>query len=110
MQRTAEQGRTSLHLNPFAILAASTTHSEQGQVEQNAYAELADPGRRLTAEMAWLPGVSPQQAALLLDTLIASPATVQDVTDLPALPRANLLAAMFERSEAACPDDQISTQ
>jgi hypothetical protein len=110
MQRTVEPGRTSLHLNPFAVLAASTTHGEQGQVEQNACAELADPGRRLMAEMAWLPGVSPQQAALLLDTLVASPASVQDVTNLPALPRANLLAAMFERSQAACPDDQISTQ
>jgi hypothetical protein len=104
MQRTAEQGRTSLHRNPFAVLG------EQGQVEQNARAELADPVRRLTAEVAWLPGISPPQAALLLDTLIASPASVQDVAELPALARANLLAAMFERSEAACPNDQIATQ
>lgn len=110
MQRTVEQGSTSLHLNPFAVLAARTPHNEQRQVEQNAHAELADPGRRLTAEMAWLPGVSPQRAALLLDTLFASPTSVQDVTELPGLARANLLAAMFERSEAACPDDQISTQ
>src|SRR5688500_13438779 len=106
MQRTAEPGKTSLHLNPFAVLAARTTHADHGQVEQNAHAELADPGRRLTAVMAWLPGVSPQPAVSLLDTLIASPASVQDVTDLPALARAILLAAMFERSEAACPDDQ----
>jgi hypothetical protein len=110
MQRIAEPGRTSLHLNPFAVLATGTTQNEQGQVEQNAHAELADPGRRLAAEMAWLPGVSPQRAASLLDTLIASPASVQDVTDVPALARTNLLAAMFERSEAACPEDQISKQ
>ena len=67
---------TSLHRNPFWLLWASTRDDRQRIVEladekalvldadlcQKARADLTNPRARLSAEIAWFPGVSPARA------------------------------------------------
>jgi hypothetical protein len=67
---------SSLHKNPFWVLWVSTRDPNQRIVEsadekalvlnpdvcESARATLTNPRKRLTAEMSWLPGVSPTRA------------------------------------------------
>src|SRR6188474_139364 len=73
---TSSAIETSLHKNPFWVLWVTTRDDRNRIVEladekalvldadvcQKARAELINPRTRLTAEVAWLPGVSPNRA------------------------------------------------
>jgi hypothetical protein len=101
---------TSLHRNPFWVLRASTRDDRQRIVEladekalvldadvcQKARADLTNPRARLSAEIAWLPGVSPARAWQIATAVREG--FVEPLLDagLPPLPRANILSAAFE--------------
>lgn len=104
---------TALHLNPFCLLGATTRDDRHRIVAlaeakglvldsetcEKARAGLTNLRTRISAEIAWLPGLAPARArellaALQTDTDLACP-TVPD--SFPALASANLIAAAFER-------------
>lgn len=101
---------TRLHKEPFAILGVSLRDDRRRIVEvaeeksleldhetcQKARSELTNPRTRLSAEIAWLPGVSPRKAHQLLDKLLQDPMALRKETGLPILATMNLLAAAFE--------------
>lgn len=101
---------TSLHNSPFALLGISTRdkaikiveHAEEkslfldSDVCTKARNDLTTARNRLTAEIKWFPGVSPNRASSLLDTLIEDIDSLKDDTSLPPLANANVLAAAFE--------------
>ena len=101
---------TSLHNSPFALLGISTRdkaikiveHAEEkslfldSDVCTKARNDLTTARNRLTAEIKWFPGVSPNRASSLLDTLIEDIDFLKDDTSLPPLANANVLAAAFE--------------
>jgi hypothetical protein len=119
LERGNGPGRSIHHfdLNPFFVLGA-TTHDdrrklvvlaetrglqlESGVCDQ-ARADLSNPRSRLSAEIDWFPGVSPGQVAVLLERLRTDPQSIRREPGLPALARANLLAAVWRgyRAEAA---------
>lgn len=94
---------TDLHRNPFAVLGATTRDSRARILElaeersllidpeacRQASSSLTVPRARLSAEVSWLPGVSPGKAAAAVDALGAG----RDTSGFPPLARANLLAA-----------------
>ncbi len=100
---------SAMHNNPFALLDVTVRDSRRTIVEQaeqqslvhdadlcqQARSTLTNPKNRVAAEMAWLPGVSPERAARLLDNLLASPASVRREKSLPTLAHCNLMAAAF---------------
>lgn len=93
-----------LSANPFHVLGATTRDNLTKISEladerallvdpddcQKARAELANPRSRLSAEIAWLPGVSPRRA---LATVEAVGDEDSDFSELPALAMANVLSA-----------------
>jgi hypothetical protein len=101
---------TSLHKSPFALLDVSTRDKAHKIVEQvedkslfldsdlciKARNDLTTVRNRLTTEIRWLPGVSPNRAASLLKALITDIESLKDDTSLSPLANANLLAAAFE--------------
>ena len=101
---------SALHHTPFAILGVTTRDDRRRIVElaedksleldhdvcQKARSDLTSPRTRLSAEIAWLPGVSPRKASQLLETLLHDPMAVRDESGLPTLAHLNLLAAAFE--------------
>lgn len=102
--------KTALHQSPFAILG-TTTHDDRRRIVeladekslelnpdacQQARSDLTNPRTRLSAEMAWLPGISPGKAAQLLDNPRHNPMAIREQSDLPTLAHLNLLAAAFE--------------
>jgi hypothetical protein len=101
---------TALHRNPFGLLGATTRDDRRKIVElaeeksleldhdacQKARSDLTSPRTRLSAEMAWLPGVSPRKAAQLTEMLLKDPMAIREESGLPALAHANLMAAAFE--------------
>lgn len=105
-----ENASTMLHRSPFAILGLSTRDDRKRIVElaeersleldhdlcQNARSDLTNPRNRLSAEIAWLPGVSPRKASQLIETLRIDPMAVREETGLPTLAHLNLMAAAFE--------------
>lgn len=101
---------TALHQSPFAVLAA-TTHDDSrriidlaeeksleldNDVCQKARSDLTNRRVRLSAEIAWLPGVSPEHAFEWLESVLDGPMAVREASDLPTLAHLNLLAAAFE--------------
>ncbi|MCL2716516.1 MAG: hypothetical protein FWD68_18610 [Alphaproteobacteria bacterium] len=104
---------TVLHQTPFALLGATTRDdarhivqlSEERSLDidpdicQKARSDLTNLRTRLSAEIAWLPGVSPRKASQLLEALLADPISVRDEEGLPTLAQMNLLAAAFESVE-----------
>ena len=111
----------SLTSNPFHILGAKMTDDRRRIValakeksfggDEEAVREaqriLLTPKKRLAAEIAWLPGVEPDQIDELLTATLAGPNSAQDewlmgvlLPNLPALARANLLAHMLVHSGA----------
>lgn len=105
---------TVLHRNAFWLLGASTRDNRRRLVElaeekalgrdadacQKARADLTNSRKRLTAEIAWLPGVSPARAVQLAERLLTDPLSIRSESGLPALAQANLLAASFEGHDA----------
>lgn len=101
---------TLIHKSPFALLGANIRSNRREIVElaeekslqldyescQNARSDLTNPRTRLSAEIAWLPGVSPKRTSQLVDTLRDSPMAIRAQTGLPVLAQLNLLAATFE--------------
>jgi hypothetical protein len=93
--------------NPFHLLGVSTRDSRQriveaaeekalsldGEVCVKARGDLTHPRNRLGAELAWLPGISPDRSGQILDGLARDPAGVFGPDGLPALARANLMAS-----------------
>jgi len=106
----ANENRTALHDNPFCILGATTRDDRRrivelaeekslmldGDICTKARSDLTTPRNRLAVEMAWLPGVSPNSARVLVDNLHNHIDLVKKTTTAPALAKANLLAAAIE--------------
>ena len=101
---------TALHQSAFALLGATTRDDRRRIVElaeeksleldhdvcQKARSDLTNPRTRLSAEIAWLPGVSPRKASQLVENLLHDPMAVREESGLPTLAHLNLLAAAFE--------------
>ena len=101
---------TALHQSAFAVLGATARDDRRRIVElaeeksleldhdicQKARSDLTNPRTRLSAEIAWLPGVSPRKATQLVESLLNNPMAVREETGLPTLAHLNLLAAAFE--------------
>jgi len=93
--------------NPFHILTASPRdnrrrimeladersllHDSSGVME--ARSDLTNPRKRLSAEVAWLPGIGPKRAGEVLSLLESTPMDLLAVDKLSSIARANLLAA-----------------
>lgn len=106
---TRQLDTSELHQSPFALLGATTRDDRRRIVElaeeksldldhdvcQKARSDLTNPRNRLSAEIAWLPGVSPRKASQLLDNLLRSPMTARTEFGLPTLAHLNILAAAF---------------
>ena len=102
---------TALHRNPFGLLGATTRDDRHRIVAlaeekslvldsdtcEKARAHLTNLRSRISAEVAWLPGLSPERTRELLDTLPDSVDSLKSKNSLPPLAKANLLAAAFER-------------
>jgi hypothetical protein len=102
--------KSPLQENPFALLGVTTRDDRRRIVElaeersleldsescQKARADLTSPRTRLTAEMAWLPGISPRKASQLVSALHSDPMSVREEVGVPTLAHLNLLAAAFE--------------
>ena len=102
--------KTALHQSPFAFLGVTTRDDRKRIVEiaeekslelehevcQKARSDLTNPRSRLSVEMAWLSGVSPRKASLLIDGLLHNPMAIREESGLPTLAHLNLLAAAFE--------------
>lgn len=63
---------------------------------QSARSMLINPKNRVAAEMAWLPGVSPDRVNRLLETLLANTMSVRRERNIPSLAHCNLMAAAFD--------------
>ena len=101
---------TSLHGNPFWVLGVTSRDDRRKIVEmaeeralhldydlcQKARSDLTNPRARLSAEMAWMPGVAPRMAEKLTKALSEDPLSVRSEDGLPELARANLMAAACE--------------
>lgn len=101
---------TALHQSPFAILGVNTRDVRQQIVElaeeksleldhdmcQKARSDLTNPRTRVSAEIGWLPGVSPRKASQLVEDLLHEPMAIRQESGLPTLAHLNLLAAVFE--------------
>lgn len=97
--------------NPFHILNASSRDNRRRIMElaeersllldsigcTEASAELTNPRKRLSAEIAWLPGIGPKRVEEMLSLLESSPADLLGVDNLSSIARANLLAAGLAR-------------
>lgn len=102
--------KTAMHQSPFAALGVTTRDDRRRIVElaeekslqldhevcQKARSDLTNPRSRLSVEMAWLPGISPRKATLLVDGLLHNPMAIREESGLPTLAHLNLLAAAFE--------------
>lgn len=114
---------TVLHQGPFAILGVTTrddrkrivAQAEERALEQDhdacqkARSDLTAPRSRLSAEVAWLPGVSPRKAAQLLDALLEDPMLARSESGLPTLAHLNLLAASLEAVDGDWDTDDLSS-
>lgn len=113
---------TTLHMNPFSVLGVTTRDDRRKIVElaeeralhldhdlcQKARSDLTNPRSRLSAEMAWMPGVAPRVAERLSRALLDNPRSVRSEDGLPDLARANLMAAAFELVEDDEPAESIA--
>jgi len=107
--------QTLIHSNPFHILDVTIRDNRRRIVESaeqkslildsqictKTRIDLTNPGNRLTAEIAWLPGLSPRRAQELLSSLQQNIDSLKRQTNLPFLANANLLAAAFELLDPA---------
>ena len=105
--------------NPFHILNASPRDNRRRIMEladersllldsnecMEARSDLTNPRKRLSAEIAWLPGIGPKRAGELLSLIESSPADVLGVDNLSSIARANLLASGLSRLPENNADD-----
>lgn len=66
---------------------------------QKARSDLTNPRTRISAEIAWLPGISPRKATQLVDGLLQNPMAIRQESGLPTLAHLNLMASAFETIE-----------
>ena len=105
--------------NPFHILTASPRDNRRRIMDladersllldsdegREARSYLTNPRKRLSAEVAWLPGIGPKRAWELLSLLESSPDNLITVDKLTPIARSNLLAAGLARLPDYNPDD-----
>lgn len=113
---------TSLHQSAFAVLGVTTRDNRKRIVElaeeksleldhdicQKARSDLTNPRTRLSAEIAWLPGVSPRKATQLVENLLDDPMAIRSESGLPTLAHLNLLAAAFEAVDGKHDADDLA--
>lgn len=102
----------NLFQNPFYIIGVSTRDTKQKIVEAcdaksltvdselntKIRSTLTQPRNRLSAELAWLPGIAPRRAVGLVDKLRMDPATfLADLGDVPPLARCNALTTYINQ-------------
>lgn len=106
---------TSLHKSPFALLEITIRDNATRIVEQaeekslfldsdvcvKARNDLTVARNRLTSEISWLPGVAPNRASALMESLTQEVSHIVDEMTLPSLAHANLIAAAFESLDPA---------
>ena len=111
---------TTLKQSPFFLLEATIRDDRRrivelaeeksltldGDVCTKARSDLTTPRNRLAVEMAWLPGLSPNSARVLVDNLYSHIDLVKKATTAPALAKANLLAAAIELLDPEMDVDQ----
>lgn len=97
--------------NPFHILAANPRDNRRKIMEladersllldssecTQARSDLTNPRKRLSAEIAWLPGIGPKRSSEIISLLESSIADLLCMDKLPSIARANLLAAGLPR-------------
>jgi hypothetical protein len=97
--------------NPFHILNASPRDNRRRIMEladersllldssecMEARSDLTNPRKRLSAEVAWLPGIGPKRVREVLSLIESSPTDLLAVDNLSSIARANLLAAGLAR-------------
>jgi len=105
--------------NPFYILNASSRDNRRRIMElaeersllfdpnkcMHARSELTNPRKRLSAEVAWLPGIRPKRAEEVLTLIESSPSDLLGIDELTSLARANLFAAALFRLSDCSSDD-----
>lgn len=113
---------TMLNKSPFALLGVTIRDDRRRIVElaeeksleldhdicQKARSDLTNPRTRLSAEMAWLPGVSPRKASQLVDALRQNPMAIREESGLPTLARLNLMASAFETVKDSHDSDDLA--
>lgn len=113
---------TSLHASAFWILDVTVRDDRQAIVRraedrslefdhavcQAARSQLTNPRTRLSAEIAWLPGVSPNKSKQLATRILQDPNAIRSESGLPALAHANLMAAAFETLDGSVPPAEMS--
>jgi hypothetical protein len=106
--------------SPFHVLGVSARDSRQRVVaaaEERSLAldaeacakartDLTNLRNRLTAELGWLPGVSPRRAHQLSETLVKDPAVVFGAEGLPSQAGANLMSSAVLALDSALPEDE----
>lgn len=75
---------------------------------QKARSDLTSPRMRLSAEMSWLPGVSPRKAEQFVTALQSDPMSLRGESGLPTLAHLNLLAAAFEAVDTNDSADDVA--
>jgi hypothetical protein len=112
----------SIHKNPFWLLWVSTRDSSQRIVDsadekalvlnpevcENARTTLTNPRKRLTAEMSWLPGVSPTRAWQVATALKGGFVDNMLAIGLPPLARSNALCSAIELQPDDAPPVELS--
>jgi len=105
--------------NPFHILNATPRDNRRSITELSeersllldssgctqARSDLINPRKRLSMEIAWLPGLRPKRATEVLSVLENSVPDLLGMDKLAPIVRANLLAAGLSRLPASTPDD-----
>lgn len=114
--------KSQIQQSPFALLGVTTRDDRRRIVElaeeksleldhdacQKARSDLTSPRTRLSAEMAWLPGISPRKASQLMSTLLADPMSIREESGLPILAHLNLIAAAFEAVDGNDSADDVA--
>lgn len=114
--------QSQLQKNPFAFLGVTTRDDRRRIVElaeeksleldhdacQKARSDLTSPRMRLSAEMSWLPGVSPGKAAQFVSALHSDPMSLREESGLPTLAHLNLLASAFEAVDGNDSADDVA--
>ncbi len=107
--------------NPFHILNATPRDNRRRIMDladerslmldssecMQARSDLTNPRKRLSAEIAWLPGIGPKRAVEVLALLESSPFDLLGIDKLSSIARANLLAAGLSRLPD-CSSDEIA--
>jgi hypothetical protein len=113
---------TVLHRSPFYLLSVSMRDDRKTIVAsaeeralhidaetcQKARADLTNPRPRVSAELAWLPGLAPRRASTLVETLKLRPFALVQEEGLPNLAKANLLAAASEAIDSERSNDEVA--